>query len=483
MLSSALQALYGLVLAGDVLLDAAAFHLLPLSHFPAAAAVPAAARLGAAVAAAEAGELLRAAGAPLISLFWVAAAAVGAGAALTAALPRLDDASATGAHLSPLCTGPSPRPPAQRKPAAEALCGSPRRGATREQLMCADLECGGAAPLSAPASQQPRASAELGDAASSLTAARQPHASAEHGRAPPPPPLAGVPPSAAVRSLRSGWLQGYWWQLRTRPELALYTFWWVCVSAPVLGFLDNYGTNLFEEIDRSVEWNGHAAAASALLMAAAALAAPAAQRVVASPSEPRALQRPGTPARAAVHAQGSGSTVALVRAAEPARDSSQSSNAEAGGAAAHADGASPSSRAEAQPLLQADCPITAAPAPASPLAGPSTHAEGQPLLAGGIQTQHPITLRPATLVGGATAAAAAAVAALSLARSVVVAYALYSCIMALLQLLLCTVQASSAQLLHGTEYAALFAVNSLASLLLQTSAQVCSAAVSYNEGI
>lgn len=77
-----------MVMAGDIVLDAYVFYLVPQSTFIQAAAVTqAASRLGY-VAAAEAGELAIALlGASLTSLFWVSLVAILGAAALTVALP------------------------------------------------------------------------------------------------------------------------------------------------------------------------------------------------------------------------------------------------------------------------------------------------------------------------------------------------------------------------------------------------------------
>ena len=73
---------------------------------------------------------------------------------------------------------------------------------------------------------------------------------------------------------------------------------------------------------------------------------------------------------------------------------------------------------------------------------------------------------------GLTAAAAAALLALAAARSLLPAYVLYGAAVATMRLQLCIVQASAAAELGGGRYAQLFAVNALASLTLQSLAQV-----------
>jgi hypothetical protein len=75
-------------MAGDVMLQSLVYHLVPPDRFVQASALLAAIPEMASVMSAELGELFRALGASLVTLFWVSLGAVTIATSLTLCLPR-----------------------------------------------------------------------------------------------------------------------------------------------------------------------------------------------------------------------------------------------------------------------------------------------------------------------------------------------------------------------------------------------------------
>jgi Reduced folate carrier len=278
------------VTAGDVLVTAAAFHLAPRRHFAPAAALFSALPRAAMLLAAEASELARAAGAPLVALFWASFVTVASAAALTLALPHIPSGRAA--------------PLVELQPSSELLsrrwlgdmrvfwvyvwAREPALAASHERstlLQHGDTE---EAPHDVPASV-PADSTSGGVLA--LPAADH---RAEHADPPSPYSTAGARGSSAAgaspqlsleldgSALSATPVHGaasvrqYLRMLAAHPQLALLALWWAAMSGPVFAFVESYATNLFQEIDSASEWNGHAVAVSCAAMAAGAAVSTAA---------------------------------------------------------------------------------------------------------------------------------------------------------------------------------------------------------------
>ena len=87
-------------------------------------------------------------------------------------------------------------------------------------------------------------------------------------------------------------------QLGARPRLLLLALWWVAVTSPVFDFVESYGTNLFQEVDASVDANGHVIVLACAATAAAAALAPAV--FATARHHPTACHAAGTAAAAAL---------------------------------------------------------------------------------------------------------------------------------------------------------------------------------------
>eukprot|EP00892_Ulva_mutabilis_P005204 jgi/Ulvmu1/3055/UM015_0095.1 len=317
---------FGVVMAGDIVLDAYVFYLVPQSSFIQAAAITqAASRLGH-VAAAEFGELAIAVlHVSLTTLFWVSLAAILGATAFTLALPgqpqapqqlEAEDEACMLAAAQPRSDSwtpsvgypplpPLPPPPTELASRFASLADSTPRLAcdASARRLLPPLPCSSPRNLSAPDEPTP---ADLCDAAKPhscttprpFTSPRQPQhpspcASEVVGScgdastlpvqqlAPPPAP----PVQVTGMGLRNGATLGKLRRVAADPRLLLLSVWWAAVYGPVLIFVESYITNVYEEVDATRDYNGHVDAAAALARIGGALCAPLLR--------PAAVRRPG----------------------------------------------------------------------------------------------------------------------------------------------------------------------------------------------